>query len=142
MKTTKACKVHVAQWKPVNFGKYGSVYEVSNTGQVRRIGTQKPLRSWKAGKGYSQVELWCEGKRKLAYVHRLVALTFIPNPDGKPYVNHKYGHKPSNHVADLEWSTMDENNEHAIETGLNYTGTKRGPYNTGAHSPVCKARKR
>lgn len=152
MRTTKKCKLGPVQWKPVNFGLYGSVYEASNTGQIRRIGKQTPLRRTPMAKsGYLYVELFAPGQRPTRYkqsppkaplrlyVHRIVALTFVPNPDGKQYVNHVDGHKPNCRADNLEWVTMDENNEHAIATGLNCRGVKHGPYNAGARSPVCKA---
>lgn len=52
-------------------------------------------------------------------IHRLVAQHFIPNPENKPFVNHKDGNKLNNHVNNLEWTTIAENNQHAIDTNLN-----------------------
>lgn len=51
-------------------------------------------------------------------LHRLVANAFIPNPNGKPYVNHIDGNKRNNCVDNLEWVTEQENVDHAIRTGL------------------------
>lgn len=51
-------------------------------------------------------------------VHRLVAETYIPNPDGKPHVNHIDANKLNNSVDNLEWCTLSENMIHAYKHGL------------------------
>ena len=58
-----------------------------------------------------------EGKRKNRFIHRLMAETFIPNPNNKPQVNHIDGNKQNNNVSNLEWSTVALNTQH----GYNYS---------------------
>lgn len=65
--------------------------------------------------GYYRVKL---SDRKLHYLHQLVALSWIDNPEGKPFVNHRDGNKINNSIINLEWVTSQENNQHAWDTGL------------------------
>ncbi len=69
--------------------------------------------------GYLKVMLCSGGRLKHIAAHRLVAITYIPNPEDKPQVNHKDGIKTNNFVDNLEWATNAENQRHAYAMGLN-----------------------
>ena len=69
--------------------------------------------------GYCSVSLTDYSHKTTKYLlHRLVAQTFIPNPYGKPEVNHIDGDKANNHVDNLEWATRYENQYHAFMNGM------------------------
>lgn len=101
-----------AIWRPVNYKDYGRYYEVSTRGEVRRIGSETPLRPARLKSGYLAVCLCYEGTQKTVCNHRLVALTFIPNPDPSRYnqVGHLDETRDSNCVTNLFWTNALGNN--------------------------------
>lgn len=76
---------------------------------------EKQLKTRINDLGYEQVPLYIEGKHKTVLVHRLVANTFLPNPNNLPEVNHKDGIKSNNKVNNLEWVDRKGNCNHAIQ---------------------------
>ena len=94
-----------------------SNYLVSDDGRIRRRGSDKD-HSVRDRKGYPSVDLYEGGKRVTKGVHILVAEAFVPNPHGKPEVNHKDGNKHNNNASNLEWVTHKENVQHAWDNGL------------------------
>ncbi len=106
------------KWKPIK--EYEGQYEVSNLGNVRSLrrkatngkGFQKKknrLLKPNINKGYATVTLCKDGKPKVFLVHRLVAIAFIPNPEGKPIVDHIDTNPLNNTVDNLRWCTQKEN---------------------------------
>jgi hypothetical protein len=97
---------------------YEGLYQVSNYGRVKSLGNEakKKERILKPAtvRGYQYVSL----KSFCISIHRLVAITFIPNPKNKKTVNHKDGIKANNKVSNLEWNTHQENINHAKLSGL------------------------
>lgn len=71
-----------------------------------------------ASNGYYVVCLHKDGIGKMHNIHRLIAQTFIPNPNNYLHVNHKDGNKLNNTIDNLEWCTQQQNVEHAYKTGL------------------------
>ena len=98
---------------------YEGFYQVSDLGNVRSIRFNKirNMKSWDSH-GYRAVELCMNNNRYTVGIHRLVALTFIPNPENKPEVNHKDRNKSNNNVENLEWVTQSENVAHAYRHGV------------------------
>lgn len=90
---------------------FEGLYEVSNYGRVRRNG--RILKPWKNRKGYLHVDLSKNGIRRKALIHRLVAQSFIPNPNNYPEINHKDENKTNNAVDNLEWCTREYNNNYS-----------------------------
>lgn len=60
-----------------------------------------------------------DGTKKRFYVHRLIALSHIPNPNSLPFINHIDGNKSNNNIDNLEWCTSKQNISHAWSIGLN-----------------------
>lgn len=106
-------------WKDIKG--YKPIYQISNWGRVKSLGREtrcntgkqirreKILRHGKSRK-YLRVYLYNNfGKRESVFVHRLVALAFIPNPDNKPCVDHIDGDQTNNRADNLRWVTQKEN---------------------------------
>ena len=131
-------------------------YEVSNYGKVRslnynRTGKVQELKPCKDRNGYLTVVLCQKDKQRSFLVHRLVACTYIPNPENKPTVNHINENKEDNRVENLEWATMKEQVQHGtslerrskkvlcVETGVIYDSTMEVERQTGlSHGNISK----
>lgn len=110
-------------------------YEVSNKGNIRskeyndslgHLRSSKKLKKQVNNCGYEYVILSSkEEKHKTLTVHRIVAKTFIPNPEEKEDVNHIDGNKLNNNVNNLEWTTTQENIIKRYEIGIDGNNYKR-----------------
>jgi len=95
----------VPEWRRVP----GWPYEVSDDGQVRRVGASKPRKSFIAQNGYIILTL-CDGPRTRTFtVHRLMARAFFGEPEGGQQVRHLDGNQKNNVIANLAWGTQAEN---------------------------------
>ena len=102
----------------VGFEEY---FQVSNLGNVFSKRSNRILKQSTNGAGYRTFTTKIGGRNGSDHhfsVHRLVTEAFIPNPEGKPFVNHIDGCKTNNVVSNLEWVTAKENSAHAWSTGL------------------------
>ena len=86
-------------------------YEVSDLGRVRS--GENVLKECPGSHGYLQVSLCKEGTVVKRTIHRLVCLSFLPNPEGKRTVNHIDRNKANNRLENLEWATDSEQNIHS-----------------------------
>ena len=100
-------------------------YFASNLGRIKeRIDYDYPYKYSdenlrvlyiRPGKNYYVIRIGEKCKKKNFYVHQLIALAFLPNPENKPYVNHKNGVQLDNVVSNLEWATEKENSINRYE---------------------------
>ena len=107
-------------------------FEVSNWGRVKNLnyrntGKERLVKTSEDKEGYFQVNLRKNGEYKTCKVHRLVAQTFLPNPEKKPCINHKIQGKEGKKInmvifnedgiidkerTTIEWVTYKENNDY------------------------------
>lgn len=97
---------------------YEGLYQVSDKGRVRSLkyGKEHILKPERTHNGYLRVNLCKNEKQKHFLVHRLVALTFITNPNNLPDVNHKDENKENNRVENLEWCDCKYNINYGTRT--------------------------
>lgn len=104
------------EWKDIKG--FEGVYQISNLGRIKSFKKYKDgyiLSNKNSKGGYFSIVLKDCKKEKHTRVHRLVAETFIPNPNNFPVVNHIDGNKQNNRVDNLEWCTIKHNVNHAIK---------------------------
>lgn len=92
---------------------FNNKYTIDNKGRIYSNKFKRYIKPCITN-GYQRVSLL----NKSYYVHRLVAIHFINNPENKPQINHKDGNKLNNDVSNLEWVNCSENLKHAYDTGL------------------------
>ncbi|MDR1286282.1 MAG: HNH endonuclease [Treponema sp.] len=105
-------------WKDITG--YEGLYKASNYGnilsvqrhKINRTIRERILKKDKGKNGYFCIYLSKNGKVKKHLIHRIVAMTFIPNPENLPQVNHKDENKSNNYVGNLEWCTCSYNSSY------------------------------
>lgn len=134
------------EWRPV-VG-FEGLYEVSNLGNVRSLDrtivrsdgvvqsrSGRLLIPFKNNDGYLESKLSCGGVSRRYGIHRLVAMAFIPNPDGLEEVNHLDAVRDNNIVDNLEWCSHGDNVRYAISQGRHFcTRDLTGKNNPNYHN--------
>lgn len=112
------------EWKDIH--EFEGLYQISNCGKVQRTNYEDIANAAKYKlpftlkpridkDGYLKITLSKCGKYKQFFVHRLVALHFIDNPNNKKEVNHIDGIKGNPYYKNLEWVTQSENRQHCLK---------------------------
>lgn len=94
-------------------------YQISTDGRhILLTASGRFIAQQKTRKGYMRVKIRNADGSKAFMVHRLVCLTYLPNPDSYSQVNHKNGIKDDNRLENLEWCSGSMNQQHAYDMGL------------------------
>lgn len=113
-------------WKDIP--NYEGLYQASNLGRIKSLkrkgAKEKILKGFYDEFGYLRVALCKNNEIKKYKVHRLIAITFISNPNNYKQVNHDNGIKDDNRVENLEWCTPSYNTKHSYINNLNKTKGK------------------
>ena len=94
-------------------------YQISNFGKIKSLSNDKQrkekfMKTWYMPNLYESVRLCKNGNRKSFYVHRLVAITFIDNPQNLPLVCHMDNNPQNNNVSNLYWGTYKDNTQQSV----------------------------
>lgn len=117
-------------WKPIKG--YEGLYEASTWGRIKDV-KKNYVSKVDFSSDRHKIIVLTRGFETNSYsIHRLIAETFIPNPEGLPIVNHIDGIKCHNNVENLEWVNHQQNSEHALMMGLRKKGFKDGKGNNGS----------
>lgn len=134
---------------------FEGLYQITSDGQVYSVKRRIYMKPQYDKDGYQCVGLRKDGKYHRFFIHRLVALAYVPNPEGKATVNHLDECKTNNNYTNLAWATQKEQNIHGtrteraaesnkkpircVETGVVYESAKAAAdaYDTYRES-ICK----
>ena len=107
-------------WRPLYLQNMKTDYIISKNGNIFNIPRLHLMRPHISNSGYKVVKISISEFNifKNCFLHRLIAQTFIPNPDNLPFINHIDGNKQNNDIQNLEWCTPEHNVHEAIRLNL------------------------
>lgn len=120
------------RWAPIPG--YEGLYEVSTSGSVRslpRPATRGGILKVCTRRGYLSVVLHRDNKPWKMTIHRLMAMAFIPNPEGLPVVRHLNDCKTDNRLENLAWGTASDNQRDSVRNKSHWETRKK-------ECPVCE----
>lgn len=100
------------------FGNVRTLNKMVSNGRGTYPVKGRVLKQSENGHGYLHVGIQIDGKGTKKLIHRLVAQTFIPNPDNLPQVNHRDCNRKNNNVDNLEWCTASYNSKYREKFGI------------------------
>lgn len=109
-----------------NKGRVKSLSRIVSNGVRSYLSEEAILKPNVTTKGYLQVQIRHDGKIHQKFVHRLVAIAFLPNEFNYPQINHKNCDKSDNRVENIEWCNNSQNQRHAWGSGLRIVTGKSG----------------
>lgn len=124
-----------------------SLYEASNMGYIKTFNwknkkVEKIMKPALDGSGYLRTMLkGDDGIFHTIKMHRIIAKTFIPNPENKPTINHKNCIKTDNRISNLEWVSISENVKHAYKQNCMTNKGECNPCATLTDKQVLEIRK-
>lgn len=134
-------------WKDIP--NYEGLYQASNLGNIKSLerynykghhNLEKILKPTLCKNGYLYVNLCKSKKTKIIQVHKLIAITFLKNPNNYLCINHIDGNKTNNLVYNLEYCTYSHNEKEAYRLGLKKTIPTNQYYLDGTFIKTWKSR--
>ena len=103
-------------------------YQISNLGNVYSKRNKRNLKPCLNNRGYCRVCLYKKAKRNMMFVHRLIALHFIENPENKPCIDHINRVRTDNRIVNLRWVTYKENSNNITPYNRTFKPITKGGY--------------